>query len=125
MDRYLAVRSEALSTAQKKVEGVRVDQDVASLQVLAPRFRLFLAKWRFPVRSDVSYDPGAADIVIDGKSRGANGKGVRAVTHAAFTIGLMRYCLKEDRPHPGFVVIDTPLTHFVERQTTSITGTDS
>lgn len=112
LDRYLAVRSQALSTAQKKVDGVRVDQDVASLQRLSAQIQAVLEEWRFPVRSDVSYDAAAADIVIDGKSRGANGKGVRAVTHAAFTIGLMRYCLEDDRPHPGFVVIDTPLTHF-------------
>jgi hypothetical protein len=40
------------------------------------------------------------------------GKGYRAVTHAAFIIGLMRYCRREKIPHPGFVVLDTPLNPF-------------
>lgn len=34
------------------------------------------------------------------------------MTHAAFAVGLMRHCLVEGTPHPGFTIVDTPLTPF-------------
>jgi hypothetical protein len=47
------------------------------------------------------------------KSTGSTGKtmerGVRAVTHAAFKVALLLFCKERDLPHPGFVVLDTPL----------------
>lgn len=46
--------------------------------------------------------------MIHGKRRGSQGKGKRAITHAAFTIGLMDFCAAEGRQHPGFVVLDSP-----------------
>lgn len=39
-------------------------------------------------------------------------KGVRAVTHAAFTVGLLAHCLQQETPHSGFVLLDTPLSPF-------------
>ena len=44
--------------------------------------------------------------------RSAHGKGVRAILHAAFTIGLAQYCFNNNRPHPGFVVLDSPLVTY-------------
>jgi hypothetical protein len=46
---------------------------------------------------------------IDGKHRKDNGKGVRAITHAAFKVALLLYCKERNLPHPGFLVLDTPL----------------
>lgn len=43
---------------------------------------------------------------------GSSGKGVRAVTHAAFVAGLLLHGLEHDLPHPGTVVLDTPLHNF-------------
>ena len=40
------------------------------------------------------------------------GKGYRAITHAAFTIALMRFCRLKGLPHSGFVVLDSPLNPF-------------
>jgi hypothetical protein len=57
----------------------------------------------------VSFDEKTYDIRIDGKLRTDNGKGVRAVTHAAFKVALLLYCQERDLPHPGVVVLDTPL----------------
>lgn len=58
----------------------------------------------------VEFDEKSFDIRIDGKSRQSHGKGVRAILYAAFVIGLLRYCHGNNKPHPGFVVIDSPLT---------------
>ena len=55
------------------------------------------------------FDKETTDFVIDGKPRGSRGKGLRAITHAAVTIALLEYCLENDLPHLGFVVLDSPL----------------
>ncbi|WP_417868077.1 hypothetical protein [Bdellovibrio bacteriovorus] len=68
-----------------------------------------LKAWGFPGNHDVSFDEKEFDLKIDGKLRTNNGKGVRAITHAAFKIGLLVYCKNKGLPHPGFVILDTPL----------------
>jgi hypothetical protein len=68
-----------------------------------------LKAWEFPGKCQVSFDQGSHDLIIDGKLRVNNGKGVRAVTHAAFKVALLIYCKRNDLPHPGFVVLDSPL----------------
>ena len=42
------------------------------------------------------------------------GKGLRAITHAAVTLGLMEYCRERSLPHPGFVIMDSPLLAYFE-----------
>jgi len=73
-----------------------------------------LNAWKYPLNGNVAFDPDQKkfDIVVGNQDRGSMGKGYRAITHAAFVISLMRYCRKEGIPHPGFVVLDTPLNPF-------------
>jgi hypothetical protein len=71
-----------------------------------------LQAWHFPLRGAVSFDPEQFDIVLGDQNRRSLGKGHRALTHAAFTIGLMRYCRNESIAHPGVVVLDTPLNPY-------------
>lgn len=68
-----------------------------------------LTAWDFPGERQVSFDEKTYDLRIDGKLRSDNGKGIRAVTHAAFKVALLIYCRERGLPHPGFVVLDTPL----------------
>lgn len=65
--------------------------------------------WSFPGAERVHFDANSRDLIIAGKGRGARGKGLRAITHAAFTIGLLDYCKSKSTPHPGFVILDSPL----------------
>jgi hypothetical protein len=51
-----------------------------------------LKAWHFPGGDRVYFDAKARDLVIAGKLRSARGKGLRAITHAAFTIGLLNFC---------------------------------
>ena len=71
-----------------------------------------LNEWHFPGNLHVSFDDGVYDLKIGGKNRRDNGKGVRAVTHSAFKIALLMFCRERNLPHPGFVVLDTPLLTF-------------
>lgn len=68
-----------------------------------------LREWQFPGKRHVAFDEATYDLRIDGKHRRDNGKGVRAITHAAFKVALLIFCRERDLPHPGFLVLDTPL----------------
>jgi hypothetical protein len=71
-----------------------------------------LEAWGVPDAERTRYDKNDQDIVSDDQLRSAHGKGVRAVLHAAFTLGLAQYCYDRDLPHPGFVVLDSPLVTY-------------
>ncbi len=71
-----------------------------------------LRAWNFPFTGSVSWSDDYFDLIIGGENRGGMGKGFRAVTHAAFTISLMRYCRAKGLPHPGVVILDTPLNPY-------------
>lgn len=68
-----------------------------------------LNAWDFPDTGSVYFDETSMDFVINGKLRGNRGKGLRAITHAAATLGLLEFCKERSLPHPGFVVLDSPL----------------
>ena len=71
-----------------------------------------LGAWGFPEADRVRYDRPQQDIQAGDQFRSANGKGVRAILHAAFTLGLAQYCFDRDMAHPGFVVLDSPLVTY-------------
>ncbi len=71
-----------------------------------------LRAWNFPFTGSVSWSDDYFDLIIGGENRGGMGKGFRAVTHAAFTVSLMRYCRANGLPHPGVVILDTPLNPY-------------
>jgi hypothetical protein len=76
-----------------------------------------LHAWHFPGSPTVSFDDKTHDILIDGKDRRGNGKGVRALMNAAFKIGVLLYCRSKDLPHPGVVVLDSPLLAYRDPHT--------
>ncbi|WP_109095922.1 AAA family ATPase [Azospirillum sp. TSH64] len=71
-----------------------------------------LELWKFPDIESVTFDLKDKDLIVNGKKRSSFGKGLRAITQSAFTIGLMEYCRSNDLPHPGFVVLDSPLLSY-------------
>ncbi|WP_417475308.1 hypothetical protein [Leisingera sp.] len=79
------------------------------LDEFAQTIQSILEEWDYPDVSRVYFDETKKDLVISGKDRGSTGKGLRAITHAAFTIGLMEFCRERGLPHPGFIVLDSPL----------------
>ena len=81
---------------------------------LAQAIQGVLSDWGYPGNVAVSFDLEALDIRLNGKIRTANGKGVRALLHAAFNVGLLIHCREKGLPHPGFLVLDTPLLTYRE-----------
>lgn len=85
-----------------------------------------LEEWHFPNAGRVFFDEGKRDFQIAGKDRGSTGKGLRAITHAAVAISLMEFCRERGLPHPGFVVLDSPLLAYwkPEGEEDDLSGTD-
>lgn len=86
----------------------------ARAHALSMTIERILKAWNFPGDCRVHYDKERSDFIIDGKPRGSRGKGLRAITHAAVTLGLMEYCREQSLPHPGFVIMDSPLLAYFE-----------
>ncbi|CAM3202013.1 hypothetical protein PANO111632_07795 [Paracoccus nototheniae] len=71
--------------------------------------------WADDVRVEFEEDRDRYDIKVNGKPRRSHGKGLRAVLHAAFSVALLCYCRDRRTPHPGFLVLDSPLTTVKQR----------
>jgi hypothetical protein len=82
--------------------------DGVVLNALCKVIETELKAWEFPdLDNRVSFELPKMDISVSGKPRSANGKGIRALLHGAFSVGLMRYCRDLQRAHPGFLVMDS------------------
>ena len=88
------------------------------LQQLMQEISNILIRWDFPNGNQVAYDRENRDISIGGKHREHFGKGYRAICFSAFVIGLMNYLCGKNR-HVGFLVLDSPLTTYKERDEVS------
>ena len=75
--------------------------------------RLLMA-WDFPEAGRVTFSEQDQDLIINGRQRSSFGKGVLALTHAAFSLGLLRFCLNSGLPTLGFAAIDSPLVVYRE-----------
>ena len=71
-----------------------------------------LTDWAYPNLGRIAFSEVKQDITIGDKNRSEQGKGYRAITHAAFIISLMEFCVDKNIPHPGFVVLDSPLVTY-------------
>jgi hypothetical protein len=73
--------------------------------------RRILMRWQVPgsQRARMELTSPRPEIFIGEQPRSDRGKGMRAILHAAFSIALCEYCIENDLPHPGFVVLDTPV----------------
>jgi hypothetical protein len=104
-------RAEFDDTAVESTEKSKVAvgfSDAVAFQ-FSMKIEEILKSWNFPGECRVHYDKDASDFVIDGKPRGSRGKGLRAITHAAVSIGLLEFCQEHELPHPGFLLLDSPL----------------
>lgn len=86
----------------------------SSLDKFATVVQDILKTWHFPNADRVHFDQKARDLVIGGKNRTSFGKGLRAITQSAFTIGLLQFCMEHETPHPGFALLDSPLLSYKE-----------
>lgn len=86
----------------------------ASVQAISIAVEELLDAWHFPHEKPVYFDEGRQDMVLGSRRRGDQGKGLRALTHAAFTIGIQQAIKALGRKPVGFIVLDSPLVTFRE-----------
>ena len=112
----LAARRAEIGAVPTKREGepAPVGLDSTTVFDCGETVKAVLKAWKFPDADKVQFDGKANDITVGGKSRAANGKGVRAVLHAAFNVAVIIHCIDNNRPHAGFLVLDTPLLTYRE-----------
>lgn len=113
----LVLRRAQLEVKQKsgkKSEKLAVGIDGTTAFAFARTIQDVLEAWHFPGAQDVQFDTEQQDIQIGGKGRAANGKGIRALLHAALKVAILIYCRERNLPHPGLVVLDTPLLTYRE-----------
>jgi hypothetical protein len=80
-----------------------------------------LQTWKVPGDNRITYNQNNAEVTVDGRARHTRGKGMRSVIHAAFSIALAQYCAVRNLPHPGFVVLDSPVLTYREPHDTQLT----
>jgi cell division protein FtsB len=106
---------------QEELHNLKTPSNTDNQKIIIPAYEVnefckvvskVLKQWEFPGDCNVSFDYKTYDLRIDGKLRIDNGKGVRAIIHAAFKIALLLFCRNREIPHPGFVVLDTPLFNY-------------
>lgn len=98
----------AKTVKQKAEVGVAVAEAAEFVDIVYK----ILDAWSYPELARVNFSEIDQDFVIGDKSRIDQGKGYRALSHAAFIIALMEYCLAKNDSHPGFIVLDSPLVTF-------------
>ncbi len=117
---------EAAPTKRDEKEESSAELSASTLDKFSTLLEGILTSWNFPDASRVYFDKQSRDFVISGKPRGSRGKGMRAITHAAFTAGLVEYTRANELAHPGFAVLDTPLLAYrePEGEEDDLSGTD-
>lgn len=102
------------------------DLSLSTLNSFSKVYEEILKSWNFPDADRVYFDQTSRDFVISGKPRGARGKGMRALSYAAFIVSLLKFTKRNDLPHLGFAVLDTPLLAYREPDgdDDDLTGTD-
>lgn len=107
---------EEANTPKKKektdVAGAAVS--TAQADPFSKQVEALLKAWHFPEIDRVAFSETDQDVVISGRARKSHGKGVRAITRAAFNLALLRLCVEDERPFPNFVLIDSPLLVYEE-----------
>ncbi|MGY2127376.1 hypothetical protein [Blastococcus sp. SYSU DS0617] len=112
IDRLNAMRAAIAAEGQAESAAAVVGLQLGTLSDFSQAVAQRLHAWGVPDADQVRYDRSEQDLVAGDQLRAAHGKGVRAILHAAFTIGLAQFCFERDLPHPGFVVLDSPLVTY-------------
>ncbi len=113
---------------KEKEEPMGIEQYIAKsvLRDFSKTVEKILNEWHFPDATDVYFDEKTRDVVIGERPRGSRGAGLCAITYSAFTLALFEYCRARQMPHPGFVILDSPLIAYKEPSVDDegISGTD-
>ncbi|MBK9967233.1 MAG: hypothetical protein IPP07_21070 [Holophagales bacterium] len=125
--RELRLRAEELEAPGKRDKGRGTSgatgPTTAGVDAFALGVQEILREWHFPETGRVVFSEDSQDLVVGGQPRVSHGKGVRALSCSAFIAGVMRHCLQRGLPHPGLIVLDSPLVAYKDPDSSA--GADS
>jgi len=98
-----------LKIGRQRADGLSVSIDNTASIEFSRIVKKVLHAWQYPDMGEVYFDGKDQDIVVNGRERNDNGKGVRAILHSAFKVAVLIYCRLKQLPHPGLLVLDSPL----------------
>lgn len=109
-------RADQLKSTMSSERSPRLPSGVstADMEKFAQTVEALLREWNYPDVGRTVFSETEQDLVIGNQLRTSHGKGVRALTCAAFIIGLMRHCFERSHAHPSLVVLDSPLVAYEE-----------
>lgn len=114
-DQLDSIRSTVSKDKRKKAEvATQAAASTSETNEFCKVVEKLLGEWKFPDAGRVTFSETKQDLVINGKDRASHGKGIRALSYSAFVVGLLRFCRKKKRCHPGVVVLDSPLVAYRE-----------
>jgi DNA repair exonuclease SbcCD ATPase subunit len=106
-----SIFSELLKTKKSTTAGTSIVPE-SMLKGLLKRIQDRLKTWNYEENPQVTFDSKTTvfDIIVSGKSRQSNGKGIRGLLYAACVLGLSDYCMEKGINNPNLVLLDSPLT---------------
>jgi len=110
------LEAELLNKPKSSIANIDFENKV--LNEFSDKVKQLLIDWNYSDHVTVIFNlkHRIFDIEISGRARNSHGKGVRAITYTSFILGLQDYCIEYDKPHPGFVILDSPLTTYHSNQ---------
>jgi len=117
LDRRAATATKAGKRTAATTSAVPAEVTTSEMEPFAESVQEILAAWHYPGLGRVVFSEDSQDLVIGGEERASHGKGVRALTCAAFIAGILRHCWTRGLPHPGLVLLDSPLVAYQDPDT--------
>ena len=109
-----SLREKYASDTSGKADALATRVSASQAEELCKEIEQLLSTWKLPEAERVVFSEDAQDIVIAGRARSSDGKGVRAITHSAFTVALNNYCYTRKMPSSTVVLLDSPLVVYRE-----------
>ncbi len=112
-----------ISELSDKIDNAKSDDNKVEIKKLSDELiqefcviiQAFLDDWGFITKGNVLFNKKNSDVIVADKAKASYGKGARAIINSAFILSIMKYCLVREIPHPAFVILDSPLTTYKER----------
>ena len=112
----LRLEAERLANLSKAKGAAIMRAFGANISKLSGRVLELLHAWGFESIQSISFDIKDYDITIDSRRRLSFGMGTRSVFMTAFAVAIMEHSLSIKAPHPGVLVIDSPLKTYYEKR---------
>ena len=108
----IRVRLDEMKARAKRTNQVIERNMSQSATALCTRVQELLTNWGVPGVDAVYFDESVSDIEINQRKRTSYGKGKRGIFLTAYMVALMERAIESGFPHPGIMVIDSPVVTY-------------